>query len=103
MEDSTLLANTLLTIAGFTNGAIDMGSPLYTALSVKVTLNATAALSNANATLTILAGTCSSGCGLGNLLQGLLGGTFQYVPAPALTDAAGNPAAGSFTTTFPLF
>jgi hypothetical protein len=95
-----LLSNKLLTIGGFTNGALDMGSPLYTVLGT-VTFAATAGLSNANKTLTITAGSCVSSCAIVRL--GVLGGGMDYVPAPTSTDAAGNAATGSFHTTFPLF
>lgn len=93
---------TLLTIGGFTNGALNMGSN-YLTLGNSITFAATAALSNVNRTLTVTAGNCSSGCLLTNLLQGSAGNGMDFVPAPGLTDAAGNPAVGTVETNTPLF
>jgi len=100
-ESRTITGNAFLTIGGFTNGALDMGSALYVAIA-SVTFSATGATSTPAKTVTITAGSLTSGI-LSDLGQGLLGGGMDYVPAPTLLDAAGNAATGSFHTSSPVF
>lgn len=92
--------NATLTITGFTNGALSMGSTNYLAAAGSVSVPGTGALSGDARTLTITAGACTVNCT--NLATGT-GTTMSYRPAPTLLDAAGNAAAGSRSAGFRIF
>jgi hypothetical protein len=91
-----------LSISGFTSGAGDLGATGYvTTASKSINFAATAALSAGNTTITVTAGACSTNC--------TFVGT-QTSPAavvvllsPSLTDAAGNPTAGTLLGSLQLF
>ncbi len=95
-----------LDIPGITSGLVSLGSPDYLHARGKRATFAGSSWAAAGNTVTVtVAGTCSanpqSNCDKLTPGQGL----FVYVPAATLTDAAGNPAAGSLSTlpSFRLF
>jgi hypothetical protein len=94
--------NDTLTIAGVTT-ASNTGTDGYLTSNNRSATFSTSARSVSGATITVtVAGACSgSGCGSLAADQGAL----VFVPLATVTDAAGNAAAGSFTTaaTFRLF
>jgi hypothetical protein len=99
-ETRPATGNATLSITGFTNGALNLGSSNYLLMTGTVSVPGTGALSADAKTLTITAGACSLGCtnrGAGS------GTTMTYLPAPGLVDAAGNPAAGSRVAGFRIF
>ncbi|MEA2219963.1 MAG: hypothetical protein QOJ35_2589 [Solirubrobacteraceae bacterium] len=99
-ESESSGANATLTIAGFTDGALDMGSTDYVGPDASVAFAAISALSNANTTITITAGSCSASC---LDVRAGTGTKMTYRPAPTLLDAAGNAATGSAATGFRIF
>ncbi|PLS75484.1 MAG: hypothetical protein CYG61_07095 [Actinobacteria bacterium] len=88
--------NDQLDIEGVTAGPLDTGSGGYV---VEEGPNlgfsdSTVALSNGGSTLTVVVGATCTDCSGAEPSAGAL----VFLPAPTLTDAAGNGAAGSFTT-----
>ena len=95
--------NDTLTIPGMTAGALDTGSNGYVSTNnASATFaGSTLVLSNGNKTLTATVGTTAGGTG-----TTAAGGpnAFVFTPSTALTDSAGNAAAGSFSVAaFRLF
>lgn len=100
VTESKGLSAVSLSVPGFTNGDLDMGSGAYvTVVLTSITYNATSALSPNDRTITITVGSCSGLCI--NLSAG--NGTMTYVPATNLHDGAGNVVAGTKDFTGPLF
>jgi len=88
--------NDTLTITGLTSGARTLGANNYVSTNNTTAAFASSVLSVAGATVTAtVAGTCTGTCGA-NLTAGQ--GALAFAPATTVTDAAGNPAAGTFTT-----
>ena len=93
-----------LNIPGITNGAITTGGSGYVTND-----GGTASFAGSSAgvylatTVYAVVGPTCSGSGCANLGRG--SGVFVYVPAPTITDAAGNGATGSWTapSSTPLF
>jgi hypothetical protein len=87
-------------ISGLTNGLRTTGASGYLTSSGTtrtVTFTGTLVLSNANRTVTFtVTGACAGTCSA--LSTSASSGKYQYVPAPTLTDAAGNPAATTTIT-----
>jgi len=93
----------LLLLTGVTKGGLDTGSDGYVTLDgAKVRFaGSTLALSAGNTLLTLTVGPkCSGSCGA----RGQSGpAPFAFAPNPAVTDPAGNAAAGSLAVTTRLF
>lgn len=96
ITEATSGGTSTLSIPGFTNGALPMGSGDYGS----IVFSATVTTANAGTTVIVEAGTCGTLCI--NLVQGS-GTTMVYVPAPTLLDVAGNGAAGQIATGFKIF
>lgn len=103
-ETDPSVGNDQLTISGLTAVAgVVTGSNLYIATDGTSAAFSSSTMSKASAVITAtVAGSCSGTCGA-NITAG--SGALVFTPDPTLQDAAGNAAAGSFTTaaTFRLF
>jgi hypothetical protein len=100
-ESRAASGNVFLTISGFTDGALDMGSTDYLAgTGVATTLFTGTGLLSGGNTVTITVTVSTSGASLPRAGSGT---TMAYRPSPALVDAAGNAATGSIITGFTIF
>jgi hypothetical protein len=102
--DPSVAGNDRLTIGGLTAVAgVATGSNLYILTDNTSAAFSSSTMSSSGAVVTAtVAGTCAGTCGV-NITAGI--GALVFTPDPTLQDAAGNAAAGSFTTaaTFRLF
>ena len=95
--DPSGVGNDKLTITGLTAAAgVATGSNAYILTDNTNAAFASSTVSKSGAVITAtIAGTCSGTCGA-NITAG--NGALVFTPDPTLQDAAGNTAAGSFTT-----
>ena len=91
-----------LTIPGLTNGALGLGGQAYVPSGRSGSFGASPLTASGSTITAAVGGTCS-GTACGQFGAGV--GTFAFTPDPGITDLAGNPVAGTFTTpsTFRLF
>ncbi len=100
--DPSGTGNDTLTITGLTNGAVDLGGNYVTTNNASAGFSpSVVSVAGAGVTATV-GGTCA-GAGCVGIRRGV--GAFVFAPATSITDIAGNPAGGSFTTptTFRVF
>lgn len=90
-----------LSIPGITNGTLSAGGTGYVATDGAQAsfVGSTPGVYLGTTVYVTVGPTCAGGCGA--LGKGT--GTFVYTPATTLTDAAGNPAAGTASTAVALF
>ncbi|HVD15054.1 MAG TPA: hypothetical protein VNK73_11475, partial [Actinomycetota bacterium] len=91
----------LLDITGITDGELDTGTNGYISSNNSSASFASSTVTLSTNTVTVsVAGTCTGTCAIATSQGGL-----SFTPATSLTDAPGNPAAGTLTTSssFQLF
>jgi len=93
-----------LTIGSFIAGSVDLGSDGYVTADGTSASWSSSVLSYSSAQVSLTArilGACTgAGCSALGTVKNV---TVTYVPSPTITDAAGNPAGGSFSKTQTMF
>jgi hypothetical protein len=95
--------NDLLNITGITNGDRDTGSNNYVTSNNSTASFGSSTVALSGGVVTVTVGSSCSGSGCAGLAAGQ--GDLSFAPAAGISDAAGNPVAGTFTaaTSFRLF
>jgi hypothetical protein len=95
--------NDLLNITGITNGDRDTGSNNYVTSNNSTASFGSSTVALSGGVVTVTVGSSCSGSGCAGVAAGQ--GDLSFAPAAGISDAAGNPAAGTFTaaTSFRLF